>query len=348
MFLIRNMEITVKKICVFICVSLMIISTCSCTNPFVKNNETQPPNIELIEIQNSDYTFTYKTTDGKIIFNNIPDQLDFADGLAVITENDKYGIVNKLGEKVVEPIYDFISGYQNGLCAFFIQDISQNVKIGYFNTKGEVAIEPKEAEMSLFSGYSYDYNFYNGLALYRNPQNYKFGFIDTTGKLVIDTIYDWAEPFTGKLAPVTKGNKYGYINTSGTLVVPYKFVFAENFSDGLAAVYNGSTWGYIDETRNYVIPSKFGSYEGHDGEEIANPFIDGYAAVYLGKGQALNSDIYKGQFALIDKTGTILNGQKYDYLRAIPNGRNKVRYEVRLNGEDFMLNSIGQRIKEKY
>lgn len=348
MFLMRNMEIAVKKICVFICVSLMIITTCGCTNPFVKNNETQPPNIELIEIQNSDYTFTYKTTDGKIIFNKIPDQLDFADGLAVITENGKYGIVNKLGEKVVEPIYDYISGYQNGLCAFFIQDISQNVKIGYFNTKGEVAIEPKEVELSLFSGYSYDYNFYNGLALYRNPKNYKFGFIDTTGKLVIDTMYDWAEPFTGEFAPVTKGNKYGYINTSGTLVVPYKFVFAENFSDGLAAVYNGSTWGYIDETGNYVIPSKFGSYEGHDGEEIANPFIDGYTAVYLGKGQALNSDIYKGQFALIDKTGKILNGQKYDYLRAIPNGRNKVTYEVRLNGEDFMLNSVGQKIKEKY
>lgn len=347
MFLIRNMEIAVKKICVFICVSLMIITTCGCTNPFVKNNETQPPNIELIEIQNSDYTFTYKTTDGKIIFNKIPDQLDFADGLAVITENGKYGIVNKLGEKVVEPIYDYISGYQNGLCAFFIQDISQNVKIGYFNTKGEVAIEPKEAEMSLFSGYSYDYNFYNGLALYRNPKNYKFGFIDTTGKLVIDTIYDWAEPFTGKFAPVTKGNKYGYINTSGTLVLPYKYVLADKFSDGLAAVYNGSTWGYIDETGNYVIPSKFGSYEGHDGELIANPFIDGYAAVYLGKGQALNSDIYKGQFALIDKTGKILNEQKYDSLQLTYFEPGKPSYFARSGNKFLTLDTKGNILKEE-
>ena len=67
-------------------------------------------------------------------------------------------------------------------------------------------------------------------------------------------------------------------------------------------MYNGTSWGYIDETGNYIIPPQFGSFEGHDGEEIAYPFIDGYAAVYLGKGQAYRSDVHKGQFALIDKT----------------------------------------------
>ena len=315
MSLIKNYwRVVVKKSYIIIAACMIIIITCGCTNPFVGNAKEQVKDVKLIEVQNPDYTFTYKTEDGNIIFNNLEQQLSFVDGIAVIVKEGKFGLVNLKGQYIVEPIYDYISELHDGMYAFFIQDITGFVKIGYFNNKGEVAVEPFPADLQLNSGYSYDYNFYNGIAMYRQPKTYKYGYIDKTGKFIIEPIYEWAGPFKGKLAPVTKGNKYGYINTSGTLVLPYKYIFAEVFSDGLAAVYNGTSWGYIDETGNYVIPSQFGSYEGHDGEEIANPFIDGYAAVYLGKGQAYRADVYKGQFALIDKTGKILNGQKYDSL----------------------------------
>ncbi len=306
---------------------IICLTTCGCSNPIEK--VFAPDNIELIEVQNPDYSFTYKTSDGKIIFSNIG-QLIFTDNIAVIFKDGKYGLVNKSGEYVVEPIYDYISDFNDGMCAFFIQDISNNVKIGYFNTKGEVAIEPMPAELTLNSGYSYDYNFYNGVAMYRQPNTLKYGYINKNGEFIIEPIYQWAEPFKGNLAPVTKGDKYGYINTSGTLILPYKYVFADAFSDGLAAVFNGTTWGYIDETGNYAIASQFGSYEGHDGEEIANPFIDGYAAVYLGKGQTYRSDTHKGQFALIDKTGKILNGQKYDSLELTYFEPKKASYQARL------------------
>lgn len=348
MSLIKNYwRVVVKKSNIIIAACMIITITCGCTNPFVGNAKEQVKDVKLIEVQNPDYTFTYKTEDGNIIFNNLEQQLSFVDGIAVIVKEGKFGLVNPKGQYIVEPIYDYISELHDGMSAFFIQDITGFVKIGYFNNKGDVAVEPFPADLQLNSGYSYDYNFYNGIAMYRQPKTYKYGYIDKTGKFIIETIYEWAGPFKGKLAPVTKGNKFGYINTLGTLVIPYKYVFAEVFSDGLAAVYNGTSWGYIDETGSYVIPSQFGSYEGHDGEEIANPFIDGYAAVYLGKGQAYRSDVYKGQFALIDKTGKILNGQKYDSLQLTYLEPGKASYIARLGDKFLTLDTKGNVLKEE-
>ena len=335
-----------KKFPIVLTTCLMLVTTCGCTNPLDNFTKTTSNNNELIEIQNPDYTFTYKTPDGKVIFSNV-EQLIFTDNIAVILKDGKYGLVNKLGEFVVAPIYDYIAEFHDGMCAFFIQDIGNGVKIGYFNNRGEVAIEPIPADSQLHSGYSYDYNFHNGLAMYRQPQTYKYGFIDKNGNFVIEPVYEWAGAFNGKLAPVTMGNKFGYINTAGTLIIPYKYVFAEIFSDGLAAVYNGSNWGYINEAGNYVISSQFGSFEGHDGEEVANPFIDGYAAVYLGKGQALHSDVLKGQFALIDKTGKILNGQKYDSLQLTYLEPGKASYMARLGNKFLTLDTKGNVLKEE-
>ena len=196
------MKNSYKKFHIILTACLILATTCGCTNPLGNLTKTKINDVELIEVQNSDYTFTYKTSDGKIIFSNIG-QLIFTDGIATIAKDGKYGLVNKLGEYIVEPIYDYIAEFHEGMCAFFIQDISNGVKIGYFNNKGEVAIEPIPADLQLNSGYSYDYNFYNGLAMYRQPQTYKYGFIDKSGKFIIEPIYTWAEPFKGNLAPVT-------------------------------------------------------------------------------------------------------------------------------------------------
>ena len=335
-----------KKFNLILIICAISMATCGCTNS-ISDTFTGNNNVKLVEIQNSDYTFTYKTPNGDVIFNNLEQPLLFSNGIAIIAKEGKFGLVNSKGEYIVDPIYDYISEFSDGMATFFIQDITGIVKIGYFNNKGEVVIEPLPADLQLNSGYSYDYNFYNGIAMYRQPKTYKYGYIDKTGKFIIEPIYEWAGPFKGKLAPVTIGNKYGYIHTSGTLVLPYKYTFAEVFSDGLAAVYNGTSWGYIDETGNYVIPSQFGSYEGHDGEEIANPFIDGYAAVYLGKGQAYRSEIYKGQFALIDKTGKILNGQKYDSLQLTYLEPGKASYIARLGNKFLTLDTKGNVLKEE-
>jgi hypothetical protein len=53
--------------------------------------------------------------------------------------------------------------------------------------------------------------------------------------------FDRSDRFSEGLAVVELHRKFGYIDSSGRLVIPLKFVDAEPFSDGLALVY--TTWG---------------------------------------------------------------------------------------------------------
>ena len=46
----------------------------------------------------------------------------------------------------------------------------------------------------------------------------KFGFIDTSGNMVISPQYDNVEPFCNGLAKVCIGDKWGYIDKSGTYI----------------------------------------------------------------------------------------------------------------------------------
>lgn len=57
--------------------------------------------------------------------------------------------------------------------------------------------------------------------------------------------------------PICINGKYGFINSSGQIVISPKFEWADTLSEGLAAVVVGRKWGYIDSTGNFVIKPQF-------------------------------------------------------------------------------------------
>lgn len=66
----------------------------------------------------------------------------------------------------------------------------------------------------------------------------KWGFIDRTGRYVIDPNYDWVESFSEGLAKVARDSQFnstGYIDRAGTLVIPTTLVHGNSFHEGFAA-----------------------------------------------------------------------------------------------------------------
>lgn len=55
-----------------------------------------------------------------------------------------------------------------------------------------------------------------------------------------------------RLLPVKKDGKYGYIDTTGKIVVPPQWDYAQDFQDGIAMVMQGNKQGYIDKTGKYI------------------------------------------------------------------------------------------------
>ena len=98
----------------------------------------------------------------------------------------------------------------------------------------------------------------------------KWGYIDTTGKVVSEPQWDWAWSFSEGLACVAKDRKWGYIDTTGKVVIEPQWYLPENFSDGLAGIYKDEKYGFIDTTGKVVIEPQW------DG---AGSFSDGLAWV---------------------------------------------------------------------
>lgn len=103
-------------------------------------------------------------------------------------------------------------------------------------------------------------DFSEGLAYVEAP-DFK-GFIDRDGKLVIRLDYRFTKDFHEGLAAVgTSGNgdrgNWGYIDRSGKLVVKPQYVFADDFSEGLAGVEVDRKYGFINRRGEMVVQPRF-------------------------------------------------------------------------------------------
>ena len=76
-------------------------------------------------------------------------------------------------------------------------------------------------------------------------KNGKWGFIDTSGAVMIDFIYDEALSFGQHLAAVKSGEFWGYISKYGNIVIDAVFYDAKSFSGGSAPVLTERGWQFI-------------------------------------------------------------------------------------------------------
>lgn len=101
--------------------------------------------------------------------------------------------------------------------------------------------------------------------------NFRYGFVDQNGKVIVGLKYTEAGNFSDGLARVGTGEwreqlngimyhepiKYGFIDKKGKVVIPLKYDSAGDFSEGLAKVGKDGKYGFIDKDGREVIPLKY-------------------------------------------------------------------------------------------
>jgi hypothetical protein len=130
-------------------------------------------------------------------------------------------------------------------------------------------------------------------------QDGKYGFIDTSGRVVIRPQFIWANDFwrdrgeayvcghyvsldasggvhpprayvPNRLHPRVHGQKVGFVDDAGRFAIAPAFDDAQLFSEGLAAVQLGDRWGSIDTSGTLVIAPRFtGAYWFRQGVAFA-------------------------------------------------------------------------------
>ena len=214
----------------------------------------------------------------------------FSDGIAAVKKDGMWGYIDRLGQWVISPVYDFpIGDYSCGLSYVGKQFIDKNGKPvfegakfenarsfcpkgeqalaavqvsgnwGYINLSGEFVITPKYNEAGDFS------DSVDGLSLAPVKVGGIWGYVDRRGRELIMSNFDYAWSFSGKFAAVMTEGSVGYINRTGIYTIKPTFLHAGAFYNGRAPVRIGNKTGYINDTGHLVIPAKY-----HNGGEFNN------------------------------------------------------------------------------
>lgn len=157
--------------------------------------------------------------------------------------NGKWGFKDENGNVTVEPQFDFLYFFSEGLAAALMSD-----KFGFIDKYGKYVISPRFDNAGFFR---------EGLAAVKVEK--KWGFIDKKGNYVIGLQFEDTKLYLSEgLVGVKLNGKWGYINKSGVVVIPYKFDDVSSFSpEGLASVKVGDRWGFINQRGDMVIDPKF-------------------------------------------------------------------------------------------
>ncbi len=118
---------------------------------------------------------------------------------------------------------------------------------GYANQKGEMVIPAQYAKCYKFSseGLAVIYDQTERQYYFINTKGEKIT-TEAKGFKLRDGMGFDVEGFKSGLAMIKMGDKWGYVNTSGKIVVPAKYEDANDFNDGYAAVKSGGNFFILD------------------------------------------------------------------------------------------------------
>lgn len=218
------------------------------------------------------------------------------------------------------------TSYSNNLKAQELTTFYENNKAGLRNSKGIVVLQPL-----LYDDIK---SFNEGLALVitGGKINPKFGFINKTGKIVIELKYDVARDFSEGLAIVGLGDfqkgetKYGFIDKTGKVVIELQYNSVRSFSEGLAvATFSEGIWPALKNVKNSFI-DKTGIKVFELPYELVGNFKNGLAKV----GQGGYKDGYY-KYGFINKSGVLVIPILYHGVEDF----DKEVAEVKIRNEDY-------------
>lgn len=167
----------------------------------------------------------------------------------IIAEKDeKYAVWGAEGKPVTGYIYDMV------------EEIPGNDKLMAVAINRKYGIIDEMGNTILPAEYSYIGDFLDNRAII--DKNHKpFAFIDEQGKQVISlTQYESVREFSDGLAAVKKNDLWGFINTTGKLVIPFKYNKVDPFSYGVTMAVIDGLAGLIDTKGNEIAPIESSSY----------------------------------------------------------------------------------------
>jgi hypothetical protein len=263
---------------------------------------------------------------------------DFAEGIAAVEVDHKWGFIDPRGQWVITPRFDGAESFSAGLAA-----VQVGSKWGYCDRTGTIVIPPQFTNATAFQ---------NNLAVVNvgdSPFNVygeseKWGIIDRNCKWVVKPIYDSANPYSEGFArlglsitirlPLSQGdtalpeneNEVAdpgrvLVDSTGRRLLNLSLVdyAGPRVADGLLAVQRAGRAGYVDPHGQWRIPPRF---------KWAYEFSEGLAAVQqntcANQGSQPGAAVQR-KHGYINRSGRIVIAPRFDEAGEFHDGLAAVR-----------------------
>lgn len=165
---------------------------------------------------------------------DIPAEYTATDIPTLFERGGLWGYAAADGTQVIAPIYNEATEFSCSLAVVCLHGVWQAIGLD-----GRVAIsDPRFSRMKPFS---------EGLAAVEADG--RWGYIDTSGALVIAPAFDMAGPFSEGLAVVRVEGRYGFADKAGRVVIEPQYDHATGFRNGTATVQKDGETQLLDRNK---------------------------------------------------------------------------------------------------
>ncbi len=186
----------------------------------------------LIAINNGE-SFGYYNSLGDFQFGKYIKASNFQNGIAFVSEKDgEWFSINKDGKKTKDASFQDV--YLNSDGSYSIGGKSIVKRDGKYQI-----VDESFKQVGKFECTNIDILTADGLIAFEN--NGKWGFVNTSGEIVIEPKFDKAKSFSNGLAAVCTNDKWGFIDDSGSIVIDCQFFDADYFNSKMNCLVKTTT-----------------------------------------------------------------------------------------------------------
>ena len=274
---------------------------------FDEINFLENTNKQILQVYNHNQKYGLIDTLGNVTVNLRYDEIGkYSEERLTVMRNNKWGFVDEKGNEVISCKYKKVSDFNEGLAAAKL-----GTKWGFINKQGDVVIDFKYRRAG---------NFKDGLAWVNTSSG--VGYIDMKGEVVILPQFNRAFDFENNVARVIIDGKYGLLKKNGEFFLKPKYRYISRFNEhGTAIVQLGNErirYGLISRTGDLITQRQF--------HKIL-PFKEGMAVVK-----------YKNKYGFIDTKGKLVIDNKYSKASGFSEGL----AVVQKNGQCGFINKKGE------
>nr|WP_241254687.1 WG repeat-containing protein [Brevibacillus sp. SYP-B805] len=235
----------------------------------------------------------------------------FANGSAIVKKNNRWGVIDKNGKVVIPFIYNNLVKLSFGLAATRIKDKWVVVQKGGQPISDTLFDDVRDEDglVKVTAG---------GQAAYLLPQNNRYtvgpmfdeikysyaspirkvrkgafwGWMDNSGKVVVQPVYDAVNEPSEGLVAVNKDGKWGYCSLQGTVVIPLRYDEVRPVSKGRARINIDGKWGMIRADGSLLIPNDYDQLSEDDETGLFVVEKDGKTGVLDQHGKPIVPPVY--------------------------------------------------------